>query len=52
MSPWTDMKRLFGSRRKVSAIGTPDVKIIFTKAPFLQYEQFPLDKIFDNILKQ
>lgn len=33
-----DMKRLLESRKKVTDIGSPDVKIIFTKAPFLQYE--------------
>ena len=43
------MKKLF-ERRKVlmtgSAIPTPDVKIIFTKAPYIQYEQIFLDKNF------
>ena len=41
------MKKLFESRN-VSAAKTsilaPDVKIIFTKAPFIQYEQILLDK--------
>ena len=41
------MKRLFESR-KVLASGTalpvPDIKIIFTKAPYIQYEQILLDK--------
>ena len=43
----TEMKRLFESR-KVLASGTalpvPDIKIIFTKAPYIQYEQILLDK--------
>ena len=29
-----------------SALPTPDVKIIFTKAPYIQYEQIFLDKNF------
>ena len=45
------MRKLFESRKKVSAIGTPDAKIIFTKAPFLQYEQFLLDKNFRQYLE-
>ena len=40
----TDMKKLFESKKRVTTIGVPDVKIIFTKAPFIQYEQFLLDK--------
>ena len=43
----TEMKRLFESR-KVLASGTalpvPDIKIIFTKAPYIQFEQILLDK--------
>ena len=31
-----------------TAIGAPDAQIIFTKVPFLQYEQFLLDKILDS----
>ena len=45
------MRKLFESRKKVSAIGAPDAKIIFTKAPFLQYEQFLLDKNFRQYLE-
>ena len=33
------------------AIGAPDAKIIFTKAPFLKYEQFLLDKDFRQYLE-
>ena len=43
------MKRLFKSRKVLasgSALPTPDVKIIFTKAPYIQYEQILLDKNF------
>ena len=47
----TDMKKLFESKKKVTAIGAPDAKIIFTKAPFLQYEQFLLDKNFRQYLE-
>ena len=32
----TDMKKWFESTKKVNAIGAPDAKITFTKAPFLR----------------
>ena len=38
------MKKLFEPKKRVIAVGAPDAKIIFTKAPFAQYEQFLLDK--------
>ena len=41
------MKKLFESRKvhaSGTALPTPDIKIIFTKAPFVQYEQILLDK--------
>ena len=45
----TETKKMFESG-KVYASGTvlptPDVKIMFTKAPFIQYEQVLLDKNF------
>ena len=47
----TDMKKLFESKKKVTVIGAPDTQIIFTKAPFLQYEQFLLDKNFRQCLE-
>ena len=34
------------NKKKVTTIGAPDVKIIFTKELFIQYEQFFLDKNF------
>ena len=47
------MERLFESR-KVLATGTaipaPDAKIIFTKAPYIEYEQILLDKNFTQYL--
>ena len=50
----TDMKRLFESQKRL-ATGTamlkPDVKIIFTKAPFIQYEQILLGKNFRQYLE-
>ena len=50
----TEMKKLFESR-KVLATGTAipvaDAKIIFTKAPFIQYEQILLDKNFKQYLE-
>ena len=49
-----DMKRLFESR-KVLATGTaipvPDSKTIFTKTPYIQYEQISLDKNFGQYLE-
>ena len=47
----TDMKKLFESKEKVILIGAPDAKIIFTKAPFIQYEQFLLGKSFRQYLE-
>ena len=48
------MKKLFESK-KVQASGTaivaPDAKIIFTKVPFIQYEQILLDKDFTQYLE-
>ena len=47
----TDMKKLFESKTKVTMVGAPDAKIIFTKAPFIQYEQILLDKNFRQYLE-
>ena len=46
----SNMKKIVESKKKVTVIGAPDAKIIFTKAPFLQYEQFLLDKNFRQYL--
>ena len=50
----TEMKKLFESR-KVQTLGTAisaaDAKIIFTKAPFIQYKQILLDKNFRQYLE-
>ena len=43
-----DMKKLFESRKLLAtgtALPTPDVQIIFTKLPHIQYEQILLDNI-------
>ena len=45
------MKNLFESKKKVNAIGMPEAKIILTKAPFIQYEQFLLDKNFRQYIE-
>ena len=45
----TNMNKLFKSKKLLAptvAIPTADVQIIFTKAPFIQYEQILLDKNF------
>ena len=47
----TDMKIIFESKKKIAGIGAPATKIIFTRAPFLQYKQFLLDKNFRQYLE-
>ena len=51
----TDMTRLFESRKVLAASTTsvpkPDAEIIFTRAPFIQYEQILLDKNFRQHLE-
>ena len=45
----TETKKMFESGKFYAygtALPTPDVKIMFTKAPFIQYEQVLLDKNF------
>ena len=49
-----DMKKLFKSRKVLAtgnAIPAPGAKIIFTKAPYTQYEQILLDKNFRQYLE-
>ena len=44
-----EIKILFESRKVLatnSALPSPDAKVIFTKAPFIKYEQLLLDKNF------
>ena len=48
------MKRLFESRKVLASTATipnPDAKIIFTKAPFIRYEQLLLYKNFRQYLE-
>ena len=48
------MKKLFESRKlyaKGTALPAPDAQIIFTKAPYIQYEQILLDKNFRQYLE-
>ena len=50
----TDMGKLFESRKPLAENATipePDAQIIFTKAPFVQYEQILLDKNFRQHLE-
>ena len=49
----TKMKRLFESRKVItgSRLTDTDAKIIFTKVPFIQYEQILLDKNFRQYLE-
>ena len=50
----SDMKKLAKSKNVLAAgtgISTPDVQIIFTKAPYIQYEQILLDKNFRQYLE-
>ena len=45
------MKWFFKSKKKVSAIGTPDPQIVLVRAPYLQYEQILLTKNFRQDLQ-
>ena len=50
----TDIGKLFESRKPLAAntaIPDPDAEIIFTRAPFVQYEQILLDKNFRQHLE-
>ena len=50
----TNMNKLFESRKLLGVSATlpsGDMKIIFTKAPFIQYEQILLDKNFRQHLE-
>ena len=51
----TEMKILFKSKKVLaagSAVPSPDAKIIFTKATFIQYEQILQDKNFRQYLER
>ena len=51
----TNMNKLFESRKLLAAgidIPAADAQIIFTRAPFIQYEQILLGKNFRQYLKQ
>ena len=48
------MRRLFEFGKVLvsgTALPTPDAKIIFTKAPYIKYEQILLDKNFRQYLE-
>ena len=47
----TGLKKLFETKKKVAAIGTPDAQIVLLKAPYLQYEQIDLVKNFRQYLE-
>ena len=50
----TEMKKLFESRKVLAsgtAIPAPGAKIMFTEAPFIQYDQILLDKNFRRYLE-
>ena len=51
----TNMSRLFDSRKVLASTTTaapePDVAVLFTRAPFIQYEQILLDKNFRQHLE-
>ena len=48
----TNMNKLFESRKLLAAGTDINAQIIFTRAPFIQYEQILLDKNFRQYLKQ
>ena len=47
----TGMKQHFQSKKKVAAIGAPNVQIVFARVPYLQYEQILLTKNFRQYLE-
>ena len=51
----TNLAKLFESRKVLASTTTtapaPDAEIIFTRAPFIQYEQILLDKNFRQHLE-
>ena len=50
----TNMNKLFKSKQILApgvAVPNADAQIVFTKAPFLQYEQILLDKNFRQYLE-
>ena len=51
MSPRNWHEKTIWVQKKGTAVGAPDAKIIFAKAPLLQYEQFLLDKNFRQYLE-
>ena len=51
MSPRNWHKKNISVQEKVTVTGAPDAKIMFKKAPFLQYKQFLLGKNFKQYLE-
>ena len=47
----TEMRKLFETKQRVANISAPNAQIIFTKAPFIQYEQFLPAKNFSQYLE-
>ena len=45
------MKKLFESKKKVTALGALDAQIVFLRAPYLQYDQIRLTKNFRQYLE-
>ena len=52
MSPQSKHEKIIRIQKTVTAVGTPDAKIIFTKAPFIQYKKILLDKNFKQYLEK
>ena len=51
MSPWNWHEKTIWIIKKGNSDGVPGAQTIFTKAPFLQYEQFLSDKNFRQYLE-
>ena len=51
MSPRNRHEKIIRIQKKVTTVGAPDAKIVFTKAPFIQYEQILLEKTFRQYLE-
>ena len=51
MSPRNRREKIIRIQKKVTTVGASEAKIIFTKAPFIQYEQNLLYKNFRQYLE-
>ena len=48
----TEIRKLFGLKKKVTAIGAPDAQNVFLRAPYLQYKQIRRTENFRQYLEK